>query len=83
MHKQEQSRGNGASTLALKPMGRVNRSLKQRVPVAPKNGELLPQKKFKGYIKNVRKSPDVKLSISRTILYCYGMQNQAVSMLTR
>ena len=27
--------GNGASTLALKPMGGVNRSLKQRVPVAP------------------------------------------------
>ena len=30
------STGNGASTLALKPIGRVNQSLKQRIPVATK-----------------------------------------------
>ena len=35
------------STLALKPMGRVNQSPKQRVPVTPQNGDLSPQKKFK------------------------------------
>ena len=31
---------NGASTLALKPMGRVSRSPKQQVPVAPQNSDL-------------------------------------------
>ena len=36
----------GASTQALKPMDRVNRSPKQRVPVAPQNGDLSPQKSF-------------------------------------
>ena len=44
MHKQEQSAGKDGSTLALKPMGRVNQSPKQRVPVAPQNGDLSPQK---------------------------------------
>ena len=32
--------GNGASTLALKLMGGVNRSPKQRVPVAPQNSDI-------------------------------------------
>ena len=47
MHKQEQSADNDGSTLALNPMGRVNRSMKQRVTVAPQNGDLSPQKNFK------------------------------------
>ena len=42
------SAGNAASTLTLKPMGGVNLSLKQRVPVAPQNGDLSPQKCRKG-----------------------------------
>ena len=46
MHKQEQSSGDDGYTLALKPMGRVNQSLKQQVPVAPQNGDLSPQKKL-------------------------------------
>ena len=40
MHKREQSTGDDGSTLALKPMGRVNPSRKQRAPVAPQNGDL-------------------------------------------
>ena len=47
MHKQEQSTGNNASILLLKPMGRVNQSLKQRVSVASQNGNLSLQKKKK------------------------------------
>ena len=35
LHANEKSAGHGASTIALKSMGRVIRSLKQRVPVAP------------------------------------------------
>ena len=35
--------GNGASTLALNAMGRVNQNSKQRVPVALQNGNLSPQ----------------------------------------
>ena len=31
--------GDGVSTLALKPMGGVNQSTKQKAPVAPQNGE--------------------------------------------
>ena len=46
MPKQEQSAGDDGSTLALKHMGRVNRSPKQRVLVAPQNGDLSPQKFF-------------------------------------
>ena len=38
------STGNGASTLALKPMGGVNQSLKQRVPLAPQNGNIVTAK---------------------------------------
>ena len=38
------SAGDGVSTLDLKPMNRVNQSPKQRVPVAPQNGDLSPQK---------------------------------------
>ena len=34
-------------TLALKPMGRVNRSPKQVAPVAPQNGDLSPQENYK------------------------------------
>ena len=41
------SAGDGASTLALKPMARVNRSLKQRAAVAPQNGDLSSQKIIK------------------------------------
>ena len=41
--KPEQSTGNGASTLALKSIGRVQQSPKQQVPVAPQNGDLPPQ----------------------------------------
>ena len=44
MRKREQSAGDDGSTLALKPTGRVNRSLKQKAPVAPQNGDLSPQK---------------------------------------
>ena len=40
------SPGDGASTLALKPMDGVNQSPKQRVPVAPQNGDLSPQNLF-------------------------------------
>ena len=40
------SAGNGASTLALKPMGRVIQSLKE-TPVAPQNIDLPEQKHFK------------------------------------
>ena len=42
----QKSSGNGASTLAFKPMGRVNQSPKERVPVAValQNGDLSPQK---------------------------------------
>ena len=47
MRKWEQSAGNGGSILALKSMERVNWSPKQRVPVAPQNGDLSPQKNFK------------------------------------
>ena len=42
-HKLEQNSGNDASTLALKPTGTVNQSPKQRVPVAPQNGDSPPQ----------------------------------------
>ena len=45
-HKQEQITGNDGPTLALKPMGRVNHSLKQRISVAPQDGDLSPQKCF-------------------------------------
>ena len=38
--------GDGASTLALKPMGGVNWSPKQRVPVAPQNGDIVTAKLF-------------------------------------
>ena len=41
------STGNGASTLALKPMGGVNQSPKQRVPVVPQIGHKIFFKKFK------------------------------------
>ena len=44
MRKQEQGVGNDGSTLALKPMGRVNQSPKQGAPAAPQNGDLSPQK---------------------------------------
>ena len=36
----------GASTLALKPMGGVNQSQKQRAPVASQNGEIITAKIF-------------------------------------
>ena len=42
----DMSAGNGASTLALKPMGRVNQSPKQRVPVAPQISDIVTVKKF-------------------------------------
>ena len=45
--KRKQSAGDDGSTQALKPIGRFNRSPKQRVPVAPQNGDLSPQKNFK------------------------------------
>ena len=41
-----ESAGNGASTLALKPVGGVNRSPKQRVPVDPQNGDIATAKEF-------------------------------------
>ena len=44
-HKWEQS--DDGSTLALKPTVKVNRSLKERAPVASQNGDLSPQKNFK------------------------------------
>ena len=40
MCKQQQSMDDDGSTLALKPMGRVNQSPKQRALVAPQNGDL-------------------------------------------
>ena len=43
----QKSVGDGTSTLALEPMGRVNQSSKQRVPVVPQNADLSPQKKKK------------------------------------
>ena len=51
MCKREQSMGDDGSTLALKPMGRVNWSPKQRAPVAPQKGDLSPQKFKKNYLK--------------------------------
>ena len=42
-----ESAGNGASTLALKPMGGVNWSPKQRVPVAPQNVDIVTENSFK------------------------------------
>ena len=45
MCKWEQSTGDGTSTLSLNFMGRVKQNLKQRVQVAPQNGDLSPQKK--------------------------------------
>ena len=47
MCMREQSAGDDGSTQALKPMGRVNQSLKQRTPVAQQNGDLSPQKIIK------------------------------------
>ena len=47
--------GNGAPTLALKPMGRVNQSPKQRVPVAPQNGDILTAKKKKKKKKKIKR----------------------------
>ena len=44
MRNQKQTVGDDGSTLVLKPTGRVNRSPKQRAPVAPQNGDLSPQK---------------------------------------
>ena len=40
MCKPEQSAGDDGSNLALKPVSRVNQSLKQVVPVSPQNGDL-------------------------------------------
>ena len=40
-----ESAGDGTSTLALKPMGGVNRSPKQRVPVASQNDDIVTTKK--------------------------------------
>ena len=42
--------GDGASTLALKPMGRVNLNPKQRVLVAPQSGALSLQKLTKNLV---------------------------------
>ena len=42
-----ESAGNAASTLVLKGMDGVNRSLKQRVPVVPQNGDIVATKNFK------------------------------------
>ena len=39
--------GNGASTVALKTMGGVNLSWKQRVLVAPQNGDIVTAKILK------------------------------------
>ena len=44
IHYLTESAGNDGSTLALKPIDRVNRSPKQRASVAPQNGDLSPQK---------------------------------------
>ena len=41
------STGNGASTLALKAMDRINQSPKQRVPLAPQNGDIVTAKIWK------------------------------------
>ena len=38
------SADNDGSTLALKPMRRVNQSLTQKVPVAPQNGDIVTTK---------------------------------------
>ena len=43
--------GDGTSTLALKPIGGVNRSPKQRAPVAPQNGDIVTVKKEVLFIK--------------------------------
>ena len=40
----QQSTGLGFKTLALKPMGGVNQSLKQGVSVAPQNGDIVTAK---------------------------------------
>ena len=44
MRKQENYAGDDEFNLVLKPMGRIIRSPKQRVPVAPYNGNLSPHK---------------------------------------
>ena len=39
--------GDGTCTLALKLMGGVNQNPKQRVPVAPQNGDIVTTNKLK------------------------------------
>ena len=75
MPKQEQSAGDDGSTLALKPVGRVNRSPKQRAPVDPQNGDLSPQKIYK------EKSVDI-LIVMELLIYCkmYGTKYFCMAM---
>ena len=54
--KATESAGDGASTLALKPMGGVNQSPKQKTPVAPQNGDIAKIKKKKVVVKHVLKT---------------------------
>ena len=63
---------NGASTLALKPVGRVNGSLKQRVPESPQTGDIVTAKiKKKNFIitnRRMNKFPDAHANFSVTRL---------------
>ena len=62
-----ESAGYGASTLALTPMGGVNQSPKQRVPV-------VPQKRFDGLVVSCRSKPVRYFDFIVTILfYLFGL----------
>ena len=47
VHKRQKSAGDDESILALKPMGRIIPSPKQKVPVAPLNGPHGPTETLK------------------------------------
>ena len=49
-----ESAADGVSILALKPMGRVNRSPKQRVPAAKQNDNIVIAKILKKTIKSIQ-----------------------------
>ena len=62
-----ESAGDVASTLALKPMGRVNWSPKQRAPVAPQNGDFVSTKNLK--TKNIKNHGSCQLQIAQYITF--------------
>ena len=53
MHKWEKGTADGVSTLALKPVCRINWSPKKSMPMVPENGDLSLQK-------HLEKKKDIK-----------------------